>query len=264
MRDARYLLAHVLGCAAMDIVVESGNWIVDRRDQDRFEVLVQLREHGMPVDKILGNRGFWKGKFKVNDHVLSPRPETETIVEQVLKYKRCAQTILDLGVGSGCLLISLLREYPMARGVGVDISRAALEIARENSMAHNVEKRSEFLYSNWLEQVTGRFEIIVSNPPYIALGDMKDLPLEVKAHDPPIALCGGENGLKHYETLAKYVGAHLKVRGLLALEFGKGQSSSIQKIFERHGLCMIACAKDILGIDRVGLFSHSFVLPHRC
>lgn len=207
-----------------------------------------------PLDKILGKKEFYKFTFKVNKDVLSPRPDTEILVESALalidKAKPCR--ILDLGTGSGCIILSLLKECPHAKGVGLDISDKALNVAKENARVLEVSNRVEFVNASWNDRdfAGEMFDIIVSNPPYISKADIKSLSSEVKDYDPFVALSGGEDGLACYREIANLAPKLLKKDGCILLESGYGQDENIKEIFIKAGLSHIKTVLDLANINR--------------
>jgi release factor glutamine methyltransferase len=252
--DSRLLLAHAMGCAPEALL--SGADVAADPEQ-RFRQLVQRRAAREPVGKILGFRDFWKDRFHVSADTLEPRPESETLIESVLSLcpQRAAVTsILDLGTGTGCLLLSLLREFPHALGTGVDLSQAALSVAEANAQACGLKDRVRFMLSDWLSAVDGTYDIIVSNPPYIRADDRAHLMPEVRDYDPALALFAGADGLDAYRMLLPRISAYLAPKGLLALEIGAGQSSVVQALGESAGLLHRGTVNDLAGIPRCILF----------
>lgn len=230
-------------------------------DEAALNAFVQRRLSGEPVFKILGHRGFWKGDFKVSKDTLDPRPDTETLIEAVLKqkpFKAEPYRILDLGTGTGCLLLSLLEEYPHATGIGVDASEKALEVARENGKNC---PRVHFQKGSWFEKnwtkAFGMFDMIVSNPPYIPSKEIENLDTEVKNYDPLMALDGGVDGLDAYRALAEGMPVLLKEKALAFFEIGKGQEKAVTDIMTAKGLALCASYKDLGGIIRCLVFEHS-------
>jgi release factor glutamine methyltransferase len=191
----------------------------------------------------------------VNDDVLDPRPDSETLIEAVLPYLETRNgdllRILDLGTGSGCLILTLLAQYPKAMGVAVDVSEKALNIAKKNAQRLEVTDRINFMQSDWFESVEGVFDVIISNPPYIETDDINDLAVDVKNYDPMGALDGGEDGLNPYRVILPQIRQYLKKDGMLALEHGAGQSGRIKRLIENVGLDEIRVHHDLAGHDRV-------------
>ncbi len=247
-RDARRLLAGALGVEA-GRVGAMGPDPVPPEAQERFLKMLNARAARRPVARILGRRVFWGRDFKVGDAVLDPRPETETLLAIALMSP--ARRILDLGTGSGILAVSLLAEWPGARGVATDISAAALAIARANATRHGVADRLRLVESDWFADVTGRFDLVVSNPPYIAEAELADLAPEVRLHDPPQALCPGGDGLDAYRAIAAGAPGHLAAGGRLAVEIGPTQGDAVAGLFAAAGLEDVTVHADLDDRDRV-------------
>lgn len=203
----------------------------------------------VPVSRITGTRAFWKGEFLVTDAVLDPRPETETLVELALHEP--FSKVLDLGTGSGCILVSLLSERPEARGVGTDISDAALLVAGENAARAGVADRIVLPVSDWFADTGGRYDLIVSNPPYIAAEEMAALEPEVRDHEPQKALTDGADGLTAYRIIAGSVLDHLRPGGRILVEIGPTQGEAVMRLFRTAGLEDVAVHPDLDGRDRV-------------
>jgi release factor glutamine methyltransferase len=212
-----------------------------------FRHAIDARAARRPVSRITGLRAFWKHDFAISDAVLDPRPDTETLVELALGEPFA--TVLDLGTGSGCILLSLLAERPGATGLGTDISAGALGVARDNAARLGVG-RADFALSDWFAEVHGVFDLIVSNPPYIAASEIAGLAPEVR-HDPSIALTPGGDGLDAYRAIARDAGRHLAPGGRLLVEIGSEQGAAVSALFEAAGLADLAVHADINGKDRV-------------
>jgi release factor glutamine methyltransferase len=227
------------------------------REVGRFERAVEAREGRAPVSHITGERAFWGRRFRVTPAVLDPRPETETLVARALEG-RPAKRVLDLGTGSGCILLTLLAEWPQARGIGVDISAAALEVAAQNARDLGVAGRAELVTGDWcagLARLGGQFDLIVSNPPYIAGDELAGLSPEVRLHEPLAALCptgdSGGDGLDAYRRIAAGVGPLLVPGGRLLMEIGPRQAAAVSRILADAGLAVTAILPDLDGRDRV-------------
>ena len=214
-----------------------------------LEIGVSERETRRPVSQIIGKREFWKETFKVTHDVLDPRPETELLVE--LGLQEPFDRVLDLGTGSGCIVISLLMARPNALGVGTDISEKALLVAGENAESMGVAERVILPVSDWYDDVGGRYDLIVSNPPYIAAGEFKNLPPEVRCHEPRVALAGGIDGLSAYRAIAAGARNHLTPRGRLLVETGSTQADAVRSLMADAGLEILAVHADLDGRDRV-------------
>ncbi len=222
-----------------------------------FEQMTEQRLHCMPADKILGHRGFYKYDFAVSADVLSPRPDTEILLEAALEcaISTKAESILELGIGSGCVASSLLAEIPALRAVGVDISAPALEIAQKNALALGVAERLRLINKDWfaadfMSNMPTGFDIIVSNPPYIPSAEIAALDAEVKDYDPMVALDGGKDGLDCYRRIAEFASDLLKSEGNVFLEVGEGQAHDVAEIFAAAGLQPTKICKDLSGVER--------------
>ena len=203
----------------------------------------------MPVSHLIGEREFYGRRFKVSGEVLDPRPETETLIEAALAQP--FSRVLDLGTGSGCILVTLLAENPDASGLGVDLSEAACLQASANAVLHRVEPRAELRQSDWFSAVDGRFDLIVSNPPYIALEEMDDLTTEVRDHEPHLALTDGGDGLGAYRAICAAVSGFLSPAGRVLVEIGPTQGAAVADLFRAAGLVEVAVLQDLDGRDRV-------------
>lgn len=252
--DTEYLLAHVLGCERMALYSREAG--LTTKEQRTFDGLISRRATGEPVAYITGTQAFWTLDLKVNEHTLIPRPDTETLVETVLHRAGATKKhkILDLGTGSGCILLSLLSEWSSAGGVGADISVGALAVAAENAQHCGVADRVAFTESHWfdaLEKPAGGFSVIVSNPPYIPAADIDSLMVDVRAYEPLSALNGGEDGLNPYRIICEKAGAYLGAAGLLAVEIGIYQAADVGALMQKNGFIDIEITKDLAGIERV-------------
>ncbi len=248
MRDARRLLAHCLGIAAERVTLFSSE-NASESEVKRFEALIRRRVAREPVSHIIGSREFYGRQFRVTQDVLDPRPETEHLVEVALEQP--FERVLDLGVGSGCILLTLLAERPHSSGVGSDISEAALGMAQKNAVSLGVAKRCEFCRSDWFEEIRNQFDLIVSNPPYIAQTEMAGLSPEVRNHEPQFALTPGGDGLDAYRVITAGVVGHLSQRGRLIVEIGPTQAADVKEMFKASGLQEIRVVQDLDGRDRV-------------
>lgn len=253
-QESRQLLAKVCGLEPSDILSHPETPITMEQLR-HLQDLVNRRLNHEPLSHIIGERGFWTLTFKVNAHVLDPRPDSETLIEAILRHRPSldvARRVLDFGTGSGCLLLSLLHEWPQARGLGVDLSAAALEVARENAHRLGLDDRAEFVQSNWGAGLEGSaaFDVIVSNPPYIADSEAANLQPEVRLHEPPMALFAGPDGLAAYRALLPDAVRLLKPSGLLALEIGIHQAVPVCALVEQAGLVVADVQKDLGGIPR--------------
>jgi release factor glutamine methyltransferase len=221
--------------------------------QAALEALVQRRQMREPIAYILGAKEFWSLRFEVDPAVLIPRPETETVVEAVLEQigdKAAVLRILDLGTGSGCLLLALLSELPRAVGLGVDDSPAALTVAKRNAERLGLVARAEFRQARWGAGLRGRFDLIVSNPPYVREPDWQGLEPEIRDFEPQAALVAGADGLAAYRALAPDCARLLAPAGLCALEIGYGQGDAVAALLAAHGLTVTERRRDLAGIER--------------
>lgn len=261
-RDARLLLAEALG-GRPDLVTGYPERLLEPGQENRFRTLVERRAAREPVSRILGWREFWSLDLQVNPDVLDPRPESETVVEAVLARidnRQAPLRILDLGTGSGCLLLALLSELPRARGLGVDISSAALVIARKNARKLGLAPRAAFRQGDWAQGITGSWQAIVSNPPYIMDQEIGDLAPEVARYDPKLALSGGADGLAAYRSLAPQAARLLAPDGVLGLEVGAGQACEVGRLLGTAGLAVLDCVRDLAGQERCVLATRSAAL----
>lgn len=247
-RDARALLAHAAGLTPERLTLHLTDPLTEAQAAT-FAAHIAARSARQPVAQIIGSRLFWGRAFCVNRDVLDPRPETEVLVEQALSQP--FSRLLDLGTGSGAILITLLAECPQATGMGVDLSAAALTVARGNARLLGVMGRAEFRQSNWFAGVDGAFDLIVSNPPYIAAAEMPALAPEVRDWEPPEALTPGGDGLDAYRAIAAGVGPHLAPGGRLLVEIGPTQGAAVAALFSAAGLESLRVIADLDGRPRV-------------
>jgi release factor glutamine methyltransferase len=251
-RDALLIVAHVL-----DKDPSRLRMMLDEPISDDYlgfgagsyytEVLKSY-EDGKPISKIIGKRAFWKDDFYVNEDVLDPRPDTERLIEIAIEAP--FSRVLDLGTGSGCILISLLSEQRDALGVGVDVSDAALDVARRNSTTLGAEN-AEWTLSDWYKNVEGDFDLIVSNPPYIAANEMAGLASNVRNFDPEISLTDGADGLTCYRIICAGIPKHLRDQGRLIVEIGPTQADEVRTMFVQAGLANVQVFQDLDGRDRI-------------
>lgn len=247
-RDARLLLAHAASVDAARITLIAPEDIAPDI-AERYENLVALRAVRVPVSQLIGAREFYGRRFEISQDVLDPRPETETLIEAALAEP--FDTVLDLGVGSGCILVTLLAERLSAQGVGVDVSPAACLQASANAVLHDVADRAEVLASDWFETVEGRFDLIVSNPPYLARDEMLTVQPEVMQHEPRAALTDEADGLRAFRVIAEQAQGYLNAQGRVMVEFGWKQRDDVREIFSDQGWGEIAILPDLAGRDRV-------------
>lgn len=246
-RDARALLAHAAGIAPDRLTLHLADPLTPQAEA-AFAAAIARRAAREPVSHITGTRLFWGRAFRVTPDTLDPRPETEILVETALSepFLKC----LDLGTGTGCILLSCLAGMPMAQGIGTDIHPATLDVAGDNARALNLANRARFLVSDWFAAIPGRFDLIVSNPPYIAEDEMAHLSPEV-LREPRRALTPGGDGLAAYRAIACGAPARLMPQGRLIVEIGPTQGASVAALFAAQGLTDIRVLPDLDGRDRV-------------
>ncbi len=258
--DARVLLCHVCGLSAATVIAYPDREI-DDNSAARFLDLVAQRARRIPLAHLLGVREFWGLEFCVNEHTLIPRPETEFAVEIAVSCARDTHQktgnvrILDLGCGTGCLLISILHEVKEASGIGVDINPEAVELAAWNAQNLGVEARAGFCSMNWGDGLAETFDIIVANPPYIRSGDIAGLMPEVSDYEPVRALDGGTDGLDEYRKIIPQARQLLVEKGMLILEIGAGQAGDVLRLAERNGFQPLnpdqPVQRDLAGCERI-------------
>ncbi len=248
-RDARRLLAHALG-QPPGAPPPDPSWCPDAAAAQRFEAAIVRRVRRQPVAQITGRRAFWGRDFAVTPEVLDPRPETEQIVELALAGPAPAQ-VIDLGTGSGALIVTLLAEWPEVRGTATDISPGALAVARENAVRHGVADRLTLLAADWWQGVDGRFGLVVSNPPYIPEAELATLAPEVRDWEPRAALSPGPDGLAAYRAIVAGLAGHLEPGGRVLVEHGAGQEDGVAKIFAAAGFAGATSHRDLSGHGRI-------------
>ena len=253
--EIRLLLAEAIDCEPGEVL--SFPAALSPQQQQRFAEFIKQRCRHIPADKIIGHKGFYKYEFAVSGDVLSPRPETELLVEAALEEmrRRPCRSLLELGVGSGCVILSLLAEIPSLCGIGIDISAAALEIAARNAETLGVKSRIEWKQADWFAAdfaalFSQRFDMIVSNPPYIAAWEIPLLEAEVRDYDPRLALDGGTDGLASYRCIAKVAPALLNEGGKIFLEVGEGQAGAVANLFAEQGFVPENILRDLAGTER--------------
>ena len=226
---------------------------IEKEQQERYENLIAEREKRIPLQQITQTAWFMGYPFYVNENVLTPRFDTEILVEQVGKLLKPGMRILDLCTGSGCILLSLLSEYRELNleGVGADISAAALNVAKENQKRLKV--KASMVESNLFSQVEGEFDLIVSNPPYIATGELQKLMPEVRDHEPQLALDGKEDGLYFYREIIKQASGYLRSGGWLCFEIGYDQGEALEQLMKYAGYKNVKIGKDLAGLDRIAI-----------
>lgn len=255
--DARLLLAHALGVTS-EKLISLGAQILSEAEQSALSDLLRRRRAGEPVSRLVGRREFWSLDFAITPDVLDPRPDSETVVEAVLDalQGRAAPRIVDLGTGSGCLLLALLSERPDATGLGIDISAGACRVAVDNANRLGLDGRATFACMDWNGAIgQERFDVVVSNPPYIADAEIESLAPEVARHDPRGALSGGVDGLDAYRRLAPVSASLLGAGGFVVVEIGIGQGPMVEGLFAPHGLVLREARRDLAGVERCLLFT---------
>jgi release factor glutamine methyltransferase len=247
-RDARRLLAHAVGVEAgrLTLILPEP---VTQEAEARFAALLQRRAGREPVSHLLGYREFYGRRFKVTRNVLDPRPETEILIEAALQD--AFASVIDLGTGSGCILLTLLAEMPEARGVGTDLSEDACRVAEDNMHALDLGERAAILRTSWADGIEGQVDLVVSNPPYIGLDEMDGLSPEVHDHEPHMALTDGDDGLSAYREISQQAANLLRVGGRLIVEIGPTQAVAVAQMFADSGFEKVRVIQDLDGRDRV-------------
>tara|TARA_B000000477_G_C6055536_1_gene212127 strand:+ start:141 stop:977 length:837 start_codon:yes stop_codon:yes gene_type:complete len=253
--DARIILKEVLSLDDKDLILKESLDIPEEMIE-KIITIESRRLNGEPISKIFKKRDFYNSTFIISNDVLDPRPETELIVEIANNYinKNEVKNILDLGTGSGCILLSILKENRMINGLGIDLSKEAISIAKQNSKKLNLETQSNFLVSNWMSSVNYKYDLVVSNPPYIASEDIKKLSKSVKIYDPILSLDGGDDGLNSYRLIASDLKRIISMNALIIIEIGYNQSLQVTDIFKKNDFKLIKKYNDINGLDRVLTF----------
>ncbi|MEQ6203489.1 peptide chain release factor N(5)-glutamine methyltransferase [Sulfitobacter sp. HNIBRBA2951] len=247
-RDARVLLAHAASVDAARITLIAPEEIAPEISE-RYEHLISLRAVRVPVSHLVGQREFYGRGFRISREVLDPRPETESLIEAALSEP--FSRVLDLGTGSGCILVTLLAECGAATGLGVDLSEGACLQASANAVLHGVAERAQIMQSDWFEAVDGRFDLIVSNPPYLTDAEMGDIAPELALHEPRMALTDGADGLSVYRLLAARAHQYLSAQGRVLAEIGWKQGPQVRAIFDAAGWADVAILPDLDGRDRI-------------
>lgn len=251
-RDSSLLLADTLQTDTSILYLEPDR-VLDEFQYAAFSRAVSRRASREPISHILGHREFWSLDFLVGPDVLDPRPDSETLIEAVLAAQKSGikiNSILDLGVGSGCLLLSLLSELPKAKGIGIDQSSAAIKLAKQNADRLMLSDRVRFEQGNWCDGVNTSFDLVISNPPYIPSGDIKGLQPEVRDYEPHAALIGGIDGLDCYREILSTVRPCLNENSMIIFEIGIGQADSVTELIENAGFSQILRHKDLSSVER--------------
>lgn len=255
--EARRLLCWAAGIDLTAIVML---FRLDDETQARFESAITRRARREPYAYITGTRGFWDQDFYTSEYTLIPRADSETLIEALLHHKAGRERpfhILDLGTGTGCLLLAALSVYSNARGVGVDIVPKAAHLARENARRNGLERRARFITGRWGDALAARFDIILSNPPYVKTPDLKNLMPEVRDYEPVSALDGGASGLEAYAAIISDLSRLMRRDGIAVLELGQGQEKEVESLALQNGLEVRACYNDLSGIARAMILSLS-------
>ena len=261
--DARLLLEAVCGTDRNDLLVHGEQPVAPEAEEKYLNWIRQRAEH-IPLQQLTGEQGLMGLTFNVNEHVLIPRQDTEILVEEVLKELHDGMRVLDMCTGSGCILLSLLHYSNDCEGLGVDLSAEALEVAGRNVLKVLTPEKAEhahFLQSDLFEKVEGKFEIIVSNPPYIASAEVEKLMPEVRDHEPRMALDGTEDGLYFYRRIIEEAGKHLVSSGMLFFEIGYDQGQAVSELMRTEGYCEVQVVQDYAGLDRVVFGTYVTVQP---
>lgn len=252
--DARLLIEGVVGERDPDPFR-----MLDGDEEARLEAFASRRLEGEPVWRILGEREFWGLPFRLSSATLEPRPDSEAVVDAVLeRFSERRQeplSILDLGTGTGCLLIAVLSELPQARGLGIDLSQEACDTARGNAALNGLSDRAQFRQGSWTEGLDRRFDLILSNPPYIRSADIALLDISVREHDPHLALDGGDDGLGPYRIFAQTLPAVLAPGGMIVLEIGAGQEADVVSLMHDGGFEWLGSRRDLGGHPRALVFA---------
>ena len=260
VKQARFLLAHIMGLREEELLIHDKK--TSKADEKKLKNMVSRLEKGEPISRIMGIREFWGLPFLLSKATLDPRPDSETLIEAAIKMipeKKKKYNVLDLGCGTGCLLLSFLHEYPKALGWGIDAAGQAVQTAQKNATALGLSDRAQFKKNNWekkklLSGQTEFFDVIFSNPPYISANDINGLDQNVKGFDPVLALDGGEDGLTAYRDLGQHLPRLMKKKGLVFLEIGYDQKETVKKIMTDQGLDFVQSYKDLQDIPRSLVF----------
>ena len=253
--DARIILREIFNFDEKELILNS-DLILSESKISKVQKIITRRLNFEPVSKIFGKRDFYNSTFSISDDVLDPRPETENIVEIANNFilEKGYESFIDLGTGSGCIILSILKENKNLTAVGVDISIDAINIAKKNSKDMNLEKRSSFLVSNWLSSIYNSYDLIISNPPYIPSDEIITLSKTVNNFDPLISLDGGQDGLKCYKEIAEDINRVINKNGRVILEIGYNQAHDVIKIFESKEFKLLKIYNDINGLNRILTF----------
>lgn len=257
--EARLLAAHAWDMSPEALV----RYAEDARPVVALQQLLMRRLNREPIAQILGYKDFWRDRFMVTRDVLTPRADSETLIEAVLQHfpdREAPLRILDLGTGSGCLVLSVLREYPNARGLGVDRSAAARAVALGNAMALGFSRRAAFVRGDWCAGLVGKFDVVLANPPYIPTEAIAALEADVREYEPHGALDGGADGLSDYRRILAELAPHLAADAHVFFEVGQGQAADVAGLAESQGFDCLAMVPDLAGIARVLVMARSHVM----
>jgi release factor glutamine methyltransferase len=259
--DARLLLQHALG-VTHEYLIAHGNEPICSEASQCFDALLARRKNYEPLAYIFGEKDFWRDRFFVTPDTLIPRPDSETMIEGLLKYiaeKNTPLRILDLGTGSGCLALSALREYPNATAVALDISSAALEVTKKNAQALGMQTRIDIRQSHWCRSLTSEeiFDVVLCNPPYVSNEEMQTLSPNVLQYEPHGALTDFDDGLKNYRELFECLPNHITQASLVLFEVGCAQANDVSDLAEKNNFQTLSIEHDIAGIPRVVCVRHS-------
>lgn len=254
--DAWYLMEYVLKQNGISDAGRSWYFLhceeeMPENCQVAYQKLLKKRGERIPLQQLTGEQEFMGISFLVNEHVLIPRQDTEVLVEEALKRKKEGMKVLDLCTGSGCILLSILKNLKQGTGVGIDISEQALEVARRNAKRLGLEAATTFVLSDLFEKAQGSYDMIVSNPPYIETEEIAQLMPEVRDHEPRLALDGMSDGLYYYRSIVSQCRDYLKEDGALLFEIGAGQGAAVSELLKEAGFVSVQVIKDLAGLDRV-------------
>lgn len=251
-RQARRLVSGALAVSPSDLFGYP-ELALDEQQISRARALLRRMIAGEPLSRVFERRDFWGLEFSLSTDTLDPRPETETVIEAVLRRepdRSAARRVLDLGTGTGCLLLALLAELPAASGIGIDIAEGAVRTAARNAVGLGLADRARFFVGDWATAVSGEFDVILANPPYIATDALALLPREVACHDPWRALDGGDDGLRSHRAIAEAASRLLSADGIFAAEIGAGQEDAVAAVMKANDLIVDGIEKDLAGIAR--------------
>tara|TARA_Y100000590_G_scaffold144575_1_gene166195 strand:+ start:919 stop:1761 length:843 start_codon:yes stop_codon:yes gene_type:complete len=249
--DSEILLSSLLNLDRSRLIINH-NSNVSNDEKKFFFNLINRRKNNEPISYITGYKDFWNNSFKVDKNVLIPRPDTETIVEQVLNYLTLLSTkkILDIGTGSGCIIISILKERKKCKGIGIDISKNAIKLAKYNAKIQHIKNRIKFFHSDIDNFFTGKYDLIISNPPYIKQHEINSLDKDIKNYEPRVALNGGIDGYSKIRLVIRKSSALIKKSGKLFLEIGSNQVMETLKILKLNGFYINKVVKDLANKNR--------------